>query len=357
MNNKKTLKNTPKYFAGANTGNGFVSFYDSVFCESDLAGLYIIKGGPGTGKSTFMKRLGNIAATAGYNVTQCLCGSDSNSLDGVIISDNKGKKVGVIDGTPPHPKEFRSPGAAGDLLDFGEFWDSRALRKERSKIDSISREKSKCFETAYRYLGAARKIDYHIGELAEKFYLREKAQNAIKRLLSHIDDTGDIRHIQLSGYTMNGYVQLSPEVEGRKDYVIYGNRNIAEAVLCDIADYIKNRGISADISFYPIDMKQVDGIFLPESKIWIYYGSKDDPAEKYINTARFIDSDIAAVCRQKIRFGNKCKNSLIEGALKSLASAKTHHFSLEEIYKTHMDYNALNVQSEIWYKEILSRLD
>ena len=121
MHNKNIKNNIPVFFAGANTANVFVSLYDSVFHEDDFTGLYIIKGGPGTGKSTFMKRLGEIAGDSGYKVTHYLCGSDSNSLDGIIIHGNKGKKVGVIDGTPPHPKEFRSPGAAGDILDFGRF--------------------------------------------------------------------------------------------------------------------------------------------------------------------------------------------------------------------------------------------
>lgn len=357
MYNKNISHNIPKFFAGVNTGNGFVSYYDTVFCEDDLTGLYIIKGGPGTGKSTFMKKLGNVAAVAGYSVIHYLCGSDSNSLDGIIISNKKGEKVGVIDGTPPHPKEFRSPGAAGDLLDFGQFWDSKELEKERSRIDELSKEKSKCFETAYKYLGAAKKIECHTSELSENFYLKEKAQSAIERLFSVIDNKGEMKYIQLSGYTMNGFVQLEPEFKDRKDYVIYGNRNIANIILSDMSDYIIENGISARLSLSPIDMKQVDSIFLPEYKIWIYYGSKDQIAQKYINTARFIDSDIMSVCRQKLRFGNKCRESLIEGAMKSLASAKTYHFSLEDIYKTYMDYDALNIQSEIWYKEILSRLD
>ena len=357
MYNKNISHNIPKFFAGANTGNGFISFYDTIFCEDDLSGLYIIKGGPGTGKSTFMKKLGNVAATSGYNVAHYLCGSDSDSLDGIIISDTKGNRVGVIDGTPPHPKEFRSPGAAGDLLDFGQFWDSKELEKERSRIDELSKEKCKCFETAYKYLGAAKKIEFHTNDLAENFYLKEKAHSAIERLFSVLNNKGETKHIQLSGYTMNGFVQLTPEFEDRKDYVIYGNRNIANMILSDIADHIKENSISARISQSPVDMKQVDSIFLPESKIWIRYGSRDEPGEKYINTARFIDSDIMSVCRQKLRFGNKCRESLIEGAMKSLASAKTYHFSLEDIYKTYMDYDALNVQSEIWYNEILSRLD
>ena len=45
------------FFAGGNTGVGFYSFYDQVV-GPDPNHLYILKGGPGTGKSTFMRQIG-----------------------------------------------------------------------------------------------------------------------------------------------------------------------------------------------------------------------------------------------------------------------------------------------------------
>ena len=43
------------YFLGANTGGGFVSVYDE-FCPPECGVfLWVLKGGPGCGKSSFMK--------------------------------------------------------------------------------------------------------------------------------------------------------------------------------------------------------------------------------------------------------------------------------------------------------------
>ena len=69
---KITERSIKTSFAGANTGRGFVSFYDTIFPEDELDGLYIIKGGAGTGKSTFMKKLGTLALKNGYKVTTFL---------------------------------------------------------------------------------------------------------------------------------------------------------------------------------------------------------------------------------------------------------------------------------------------
>ena len=44
-----------KYFAAANSGEGFVSYFGEVFGEQNFEHVYIIKGGPGTGKSYLLK--------------------------------------------------------------------------------------------------------------------------------------------------------------------------------------------------------------------------------------------------------------------------------------------------------------
>ena len=45
------------YFLGCNSAEGFVSLFNELYDPYDGWTLYIIKGGPGTGKSTLMKNL------------------------------------------------------------------------------------------------------------------------------------------------------------------------------------------------------------------------------------------------------------------------------------------------------------
>jgi len=91
------------YYAGGNTALGFYSFY-----ESNLKGLdrlFILKGGPGTGKSTLMKKIGQKWKDKGYDIELLHCSSDNNSIDGVIIPK---LKVGVVDGTAPHDESSQT---------------------------------------------------------------------------------------------------------------------------------------------------------------------------------------------------------------------------------------------------------
>lgn len=71
-----------EYFAAINSVHGFVSFFDSIFAGRDR--LYIIKGGPGTGKSTLMRKIAAEAEKNGMD-SELISVPRSFSLDGVII--------------------------------------------------------------------------------------------------------------------------------------------------------------------------------------------------------------------------------------------------------------------------------
>lgn len=58
-----------------------------------------IKGYPGTGKSSMMKRLANEAQSRGFDVQLVWCGLDSNSIDMVILPE---LKFCIFDSTEPH---------------------------------------------------------------------------------------------------------------------------------------------------------------------------------------------------------------------------------------------------------------
>ena len=73
-----------RIFLGGNTCRGFYSLYEG-FPPDKTAFLHILKGGPGTGKSGFMKRLAAEAEARGYDVQTVLCSGDPDSLDGVYI--------------------------------------------------------------------------------------------------------------------------------------------------------------------------------------------------------------------------------------------------------------------------------
>lgn len=159
-----------RYFLGGNTARGFVSFYDG-FCRGPEDFLWVIKGGPGCGKSSFMKTIGHAAEEAGLDTEYVLCSGDPDSVDGVYIP---AWHTGYADGTAPHVIEAVTPGAAGLYLDLGQFYDRIALQKERRAIEDLQRRYQSLYREAYTLLAApaAPEAPVRIPEGRQRRFLR-----------------------------------------------------------------------------------------------------------------------------------------------------------------------------------------
>ena len=89
------------FFLGANSEEGFSSLYEQLL-GGRFDDLLILKGGAGSGKSTFMRRVGAAAERTGERVVYINCSGDPDSLDGAIFLD---RRAAIVDGTAPHVLE------------------------------------------------------------------------------------------------------------------------------------------------------------------------------------------------------------------------------------------------------------
>ena len=87
------------FFLGANSSAGFRSLYEDFTDPNKNYDILVLKGGPGVGKSSFMKYIGSRAEEQGEDVEYIWCSGDPDSLDAVRLP-----RVGIIavDGTSPH---------------------------------------------------------------------------------------------------------------------------------------------------------------------------------------------------------------------------------------------------------------
>lgn len=110
---KNDNKGTYKHhrFFGASTPDGSVNYIDNL--TENLKRRYFIKGRPGTGKSTFLKRVVKKADEMGYSTEIYYCSFDEASLDMVIVPE-----LGfcVFDSTAPH--EMFPESERDMILDF-----------------------------------------------------------------------------------------------------------------------------------------------------------------------------------------------------------------------------------------------
>ena len=76
--------NSVDFFLGTTTPAGFKGYFEPLRREPGMQ-MYLIKSGPGCGKSTLMKRLAIKAEQKGEPIQRIHCASDPDSLDGVVF--------------------------------------------------------------------------------------------------------------------------------------------------------------------------------------------------------------------------------------------------------------------------------
>jgi len=150
-----------RFFLGCTTYKGFYGFYDKIIEYYDLQKLYILKGGSGVGKSTFMKKFA--AQFKGEDIDYIHCANDPDTIDGVVII---GRKIGMVDGTAPHTIDVKYPGVIDETIDLGKFIIPAKVKADKAAIDRINRLKQKHYKNAQRSLLLARRAHIRI----EEFY-------------------------------------------------------------------------------------------------------------------------------------------------------------------------------------------
>ena len=131
---------------------GFISCFDHLIDETKLKRMLILKGGPGVGKSTFMRRIHAALCAEGEESTLYYCSGDPDSLDAVALP---GRGVLILDGTAPHIVDPIIPGARDSLINLGAYLDEPAMRPRLPHIRACMADHAACSRRARACLRAA----------------------------------------------------------------------------------------------------------------------------------------------------------------------------------------------------------
>ena len=330
------------FFIGANTPKGFVYADKNLLSEASLTKLYIIKGGPGTGKSTLMKKCRAHFERLGYNVFSYYCSSDPDSLD-LLIIESHNKRVAIADGTAPHSLDASIPGAVSEIIDLGTLWNASALENQIEIIARECAEKALAFDTARKYLASAKEIKNILNNSATKGFDEEKTKKFISRLLASIpkQKTKAIKkQVITEAISMNGAIRLSTFDNAELLIGIEDFGGITPLFFDMLEKSIFESGRSVTVSYSPLG--EIAEIYLPEQNTAFVPARDSIKYHRYIRLSRFANKEYFSSCIAKRRFNERCFLELLDGALISLADAKKHHFALEEIYSKAMDFSAID---------------
>ena len=350
-----------KVFPGGNTSEGFFSYYGYLL-EKGTRRIFVIKGGPGVGKSTLMKKVANRLTELGYDLELHYCSSDNNSLDGIAILD---AGIVMVDGTAPHIVDPKYPGGLDEIINLGEYWDTDAMEANMEKIIASTNEVSRLFARAYRFLRAARSISENISVMYSQSMdfsqLNRVTLELEKTLLDHTylpeaSGPGSDRHLFSSAYTPEGYVDFTDSILQDIGRVIYldGEAGTGKStIMKKLADRAIEKGMNVEIYHTPLIPTKIGSVIFKDINAAITSSPHFNVNNyKLVDLNQYLDKGTIAGYKQEIGKDSDLLESLISQGIANISKAKTEHDVLEQYYVPNMDFKAAGEKHE----QLLSRI-
>lgn len=347
------------YFLGGTSSEGFKTRFGDIIYDTDYR-TYIIKGGPGTGKSSLMKKISSAFPDAEKELYYC--SSDPDSVDAVVFTKSR---VVLVDGTAPHSFEAEYPGAVQQLVDLGACWNNGMLQKNKPEIISKTTDYLRWHSVCRRYVTALSAVvndTVQIGKLALNSvkldgFIERFAKKILPKKQEH--DEGVMFYKQLSALTPKGYLTKIPQdcsVYLLNDELYYGS----EKFLRSLAEIAVGKGYDVCVSLITIlDGSRFEHIFIPELKVAVMTATSinrlDADEKKLINFKRFYDKNAVRERKLRIKFNCSAVGEFRDEAIKALVEAKSEHDKLEAYYIKNVDFEKLD-DIEIRLKKELAQL-
>ena len=353
-------------FPGNNTSQGFFSYYGYILPQAQTRRIYCLKGGPGTGKSTFLKRIGERLAREGFDIEYMHCSSDPDSLDGLVIP---ALGAALIDGTAPHVTDPAHPAAVDEIVNLGEFWDADAIREHREEIVRLSGEIKQQYKRTYKYLAAAKCLMDDITEAFESATDKAGPSVQARRIIDRellrepVDGRlGNVRRLFATAVTPSGVVHhLESLAEGASK--VYSIKNLwgvgVHELLKRVSAEAVCRGLDVELYYCPLAPEtRIEHVVVPELKLAFVsenrYFELKNHHQAILDMTQYTDLKQLGPQKDALEFDIGTFHTLLGEAVGALAHAKKLHDELEQCYIPHMDFKRIRAKGEEICVELLA---
>lgn len=348
-----------KLFPGGNTSIGSYPLFDYIVPEN-VNRIFCLKGGPGVGKSSMMKKIAKEFVDNGYDVELFYCTSDPSSLDGIVITE-----LGVVflDGTAPHIVDPKNPGAIDEIVNLGEYWNLDGIEQNRDAVVECNKDIGNSFKRAYKFLSSAAPI---YRDIEEKYVdamdfgkVNLLTSNLIEDLFKDISNSDvykPVRHLFGTAITPIGHVDYADSMLINVNKIYYLNGEIGTGkttLLTKVCEKAVEKGMKVEAYHYPLMPEKIETILINDLGVAITTSSifKD---EEIIDLNEFVDEVKLAPYKEEVEFDKKLLDELINYAILNLKRAKAKHDVIEAYYVPNMKFDEINKLKDELIERILA---
>ena len=333
-------------FLGANSGGGFCSLYEQLL-GGRLDDLLILKGGPGCGKSSFMRAVAKELTAAGWEAVYVQCSGDPDSLDGALFP---ARKVALVDGTAPHVLEPTYHVAAERYLDLTRFYNVEATKAARGKIVAHTDAYRAAYADAYHVLRAVDALESErraAVRAAMDFDKLTRRVDAIARreIRGKGAKRARIDRAFLGGMTHQGELCRFDTVDALcpRVYALDDSYGFASAALSRVADAAADAGHDVLLCPNPDRPREAMHVLVPALGLALVTSTARLPYPGEARRHVRVDA-MAALGRAekaKLRLTERIARSLRDEAADALRRAKREHDALEAAYNPCVDFDGV----------------
>lgn len=352
------IYNDRNFYLGANTPSGFVSYFNEVGSYKKDWYRFLIKGGPGTGKSSMMKFIAQELKKNSIDVELIYCSSAPESLDGVILNN---EKILVVDATPPHFLEPQFPGVFDKIISVYESFNYEKLHNNRFKVADLFEENLFYQQQAVYLMSAAYGLLFNNIKMVGKYINEEKLNCYINNLLAQ-DLNLEKRDNNLAGEELRfltvitqgeqlSYVNTVRSIAD-KVYVLNDDFGVVSGrILKKVRDHLLNANfniITCNCSMF--SGKKIDHILVPDLKLAFVTSNEHHDFSNLIDCSttyceEFVNRFSRSV-KEQVNLNNKRIKDIIFNSKKFIAQAQIVHNRLEEYYVDAVDFNYVKDEAE-----------
>ncbi len=352
-------------YIAANTFKGFTSYFDELIRDETINHVYLIKGGPGCGKSTLMKKISDFFEKQSFTVEKIYCSSDPDSLDGVKIIE---KNIVIIDATSPHSYDMKYPGIKDNIIDISRFWDKNTLIKNKDNIKDLFDVISTKYKSVYSILRSAGIMYTQQIVESENNCDKQKVSEFVKKYIKQNAfipqcTEAKINNRFLSAISCNGSALQEKTITDicKNGIILEDELNLSSYIISKFIAYFKRSGYEMFLFHNPLCPEyKIDHIIIPKINFGIITSQPIFTTEihnekfKIINTKKFISKSYTSENKNKLSLRKKIIPQLISSATEELKEIKSLHDDLEKYYIKSIDYKSLNEYSDVIIQQLCS---
>ena len=351
-----------RFFLGANSPRGFYSLYNQLIDPAKANAIYILKGGPGCGKSSLMRRVAQLAEEAGESVEYIQCSGDPDSLDAIVLQAHK---TAIVDGTAPHVVEPVYPGAVESYVNLGDCYDHTALSGIRHQIMACMSGYKDCYKRAYHCLTAAAEIAEDMRAILTTEALENKAAKRANGILGREirkrgNGSGQVTQRFLDAVSHQGTLTYygTADTLCKRIYLLEDSFGLAHLLLTHLLTGATSAGYDVIACPSPMAPDRLTHLLIPELSLAFLSALPGSDVHKHpyrrIRMDAMADPELTRRNKARLRFSRKISAALTDEAVESLAQAKSMHDDLEALYNPHVDFEKVYRIADDLASEILN---